>query len=76
MGKCELLIKELNEATNFSRKHKKYYIPLKQFQKIHRRLQFASMAMSIGKPLLGPLDHGLAVAAKSNTNQVVLRENI
>lgn len=35
-----------------------------------------NMAMSIGKPLLGPLDHGLAVAAKSNTNQVVLTKSI
>ena len=76
MGKCESLIKELNETTNFSRKHKKYYIPLKQFQKIHGRLQFASMAMAIGKPLLGPLDCGLAVAAKSNTDEVVLTESI
>ena len=76
MGKCKLLIKALNEATNFSRKHRKHYIPLKQFQKIHKRLQFARMAMAIGIPLLGPLDKGLAVAAKSNADQVVLTKSI
>ena len=63
---------EITLAINYARNSPKKYIPLKQFQQIHSRLQFAPMAMAVGKPLLGPLDKGLATTEAKNEDIVIL----
>lgn len=75
-NKCKTLCSEITSAIDYARNSPKKYIPLKQFQKIHGRLQFASMAMAVGKPLLGPLDKGLVTTEAKNETIVILTESI
>ena len=53
---------EIKHALEFSRKYKKAFIPLRIFKKLHGKLQFTTIALAIGKPLMGPLDAALSRA--------------
>ena len=75
-NKSETLCSEITLAIDYARNSPKKHIPLKQFQKIHGRLQFVSMAMVVSKPLLEPLDRGLATTEAKNGEIVILTESI
>ena len=69
-NKCEKLLTELDMIIRKSRKKYNKHVELKHFQKIHGRLQFAAVAMAIGRPLLGPMDHALAIAEREGSKFV------
>ena len=51
-------------------------VTLSDFQKVHGKLQFAAIAIPCGKPLLGPLDHAIAIAGRNNVHHVTITDNI
>ena len=51
-------------------------VELKAFQKVHGKLQFASIAIPCGKPLLGPLDRAIATANAANSSTITLSKEI
>ena len=63
-AKCKQLLQELKDI----RKLKK--VNLKRFQKLHGRLQFTSIAIPCGKPILGQLDRYIAAAARSKSTLI------
>jgi hypothetical protein len=51
-------------------------VPLRDFQKVHGKLQFTAIAIPCGKPLLGPLDQAIAVAGQNNVSYVLMTDSI
>lgn len=51
-------------------------VPTRDFQKVHGKLQFTSIAIPCGKPLLGPLDQAIAIAERHNRHHVTLTDDI
>jgi hypothetical protein len=51
-------------------------VHLKDFQKVHGKLQFAAIAIPCGKPLLGPLDQAIATAGQNNVQHVTITDNV
>ena len=51
-------------------------IHLREFQKVHGKLQFTAIAIPCGKPLLGPLDQAIAIAGQRNVIYVRMTDDI
>ena len=51
-------------------------VSLKDFQKVHGKLQFTAIAIPCGKPLLGPLDQAIALAGQRNVNYVMITDDV
>ena len=49
-------------------------IPIKDFYKLHGKLQSASIAIACGKPLLGPLDRAIANAVKQDAATIPIQQ--
>ena len=62
--KCEELLTELKAI------RRKDKIEVKRFQKLHGRLQFATIAIPCGKPILGQLNCYMAAAAKNQGRKI------
>ena len=75
-SKCTKLRGKIKHALEFSRKNKKAFIPLRSFKKLHGKLQFATIALAIGKPLMGPLDVALSRAQNSRDKRVTLMSEL
>ena len=46
------------------------------FEKLHGKLQFATIALAIGKPLMGPLDAALSRAQNASNKRVMLTSKL
>ena len=68
--KCD---KHINILTELSRKK---VITVKELQNMQGKLQFASIGIPLGKPLLGPIDRIIANAERKNFKKVKIKENI
>ena len=66
--KCTEILKELKDV----RRMKK--LDLKRFQKLHGRLQFTSISIPCGKPILGQLDRYLARAGRTNHRHITMTD--
>jgi hypothetical protein len=51
-------------------------VSLRDFQKVHGKLQFTAIAIPCGKPLLGPLDQAIALAGQRNVNYVMITDDV
>ena len=51
---------------------RKHWIPLKDFQKVHGRLQHTAIVIPCGKPLMGPLDSAIATTIRLGNPNVKL----
>ena len=70
--KCKKLRSTILDAVEFGRNDPKKYIPLKQFKQLHGKLQFATVALALGKPLMGPLDNALRIARNKNRSRIII----
>ena len=71
-AKCDKLRQTIKHTMQHSRKNPKTYVPLKHFEQLHGKLQFATVSLAVGKPLMGPLDNALRIARHNNTNEIPL----
>jgi hypothetical protein len=58
--KCKKILADLHEVRRVKQ------LELRRFQKLHGRLQFASISIPCGKPILGQLDRYLAKAGRTH----------
>ena len=49
---------------------------VKELQSMQGKLQFASIGIPLGKPLLGPIDRIIAKAEKNNHTKVKIKDEI
>ena len=49
---------------------------MQTFKKLHGKLQFATIALAIGKPLMGLLDAALSSAQNSSNKRVILTSEL
>ena len=68
--KCDKL---LNLLTEISRKS---VATVKELQSMQGKLQFASIGIPLGKPLLGPIDRIIAKAEKNKRTKVKIKDEI
>ena len=62
--KCKQILTELKAVRRLK------HVNIKRFQKLHGRLQFASIAIPCGKPILGQLDRYLALTEKTKKRNI------
>jgi hypothetical protein len=68
--KCKEILADLKEARRVKQ------LELRRFQKLHGRLQFASIALPCGKPILGQLDRYLANAGRTHQQYITMTEEL
>ena len=69
-AKAATILKELKDTRRSS------YVTLARFQKLHGKLQFASIAIPVGKPLLGPMDRIIAQTTIANKRFIKVNETL
>ena len=68
--KCKEILTELKDVRRIKR------LELKRFQKLHGRLQFTSISIPCGKPIMGQLDRYLATAGKTNKRYINMTDEL
>jgi len=68
--KCKEMLLELKAVRRIKR------LELKRFQKLHGRLQFTSISIPCGKPIMGQLDRYLARAGRANRNYINMTDDL
>lgn len=68
--KCKEILTELKDVRRIKR------LELKRFQKLHGRLQFTSISIPCGKPIMGQLDRYLATAGKTNKRYINMTDDL
>jgi hypothetical protein len=68
--KCEELLLELKTVRRLPK------LKVKRFQKLHGRLQFATIAILCGKPILGQLNWYMSSAAKNKGRNLTVTEDL
>ena len=68
--KCDSILAELRAVRRLTN------VPITRLRQLQGKLQFASIALPIGKPLLGPIDAFMAKASKRNNKSVFLPKEI
>ena len=64
--KCDSILAELQAVRRLTN------VPVTRLRQLQGKLQFASIALPIGKPLLGPIDAFMAKASNTNRKMVFL----
>jgi hypothetical protein len=67
--KCDELLLELKAVRHIPK------LEVKRFQKLHGRLQFATIAIPCGRPILGQLNWYMSSAAKNKGRRLVVSED-
>ena len=68
--KCTELLQELKDVRRLPK------LEIKRFQKLHGRLQFATIAIPCGKPILGQLNWYMSSAAKHPNRKFMVTEDL
>jgi hypothetical protein len=68
--KCKELLLQLKAARRLRK------LEIKPFQKLHSRLQFATIAIPCGKPILGQLNWYMSSAAKNKGHNLIVMEDL
>ena len=68
--KCDSILTELRAVRRL------IYVPINRLRQLQGKLQFASTALPIGKPLLGPIDVFMAKASNTKRKTVLLPTDI
>ena len=68
--KADLLLKMIKDI------RRKKQLPFKDFQKLHGKLQFLTVALPLGKPFMGPLDTVIATAAAQNRTYIRITDTL
>ena len=68
--KCEELLIELKAVRRLPK------LEVKRFQKLHGRLQFATIAIPCGKPILGQLNWYMSSAAKNKGRKLLITDDL
>jgi hypothetical protein len=68
--KCEELLLKLKAVRRLPK------LEVKRFQKLHGRLQFATIAIPCGKPILGQLNWYMSSAAKNKGRNLIIPNDL
>jgi hypothetical protein len=68
--KCDELLLELKAVRRLPK------LKVKRFQKLHGRLQFATIAIPCGKPIFGQLNWYMSSAAKNRGRNLIVTNNL
>jgi hypothetical protein len=68
--KCEELLLKLKAVRRLPK------LKVKRFQKLHGRLQFATIAIPCGKPILGQLNWYMSSAAKNKGRNLIVTDDL
>ena len=74
--KAKKLVQVILDSIEFKRNKPKKYIPLKEFKKLHGKLQFATVSLALGKPLMDPFDNALCIAQANNCSRVIISSEL
>ena len=58
--KSKKLIQVILDSMEFKQNKPKRHVPLKEFEKLHRKLQFATVSLALGKASHGPSRQSVA----------------